>query len=153
MRTQWPSIFVMNKIWSKKGKWEKIVCVWKNCVEISLWWKNCDKDIWDKTHKLKFWQNSITQVVTKSSNSKCDETKKSNCDKTEKSDLGKTEKLKSWQNYKIRCWQNSNYDTNQRPRYWQNLKKLRFSSNWNANSERKKEKKSPEKIILHKKVL
>ena len=47
----------------KKENWERKKEE-KNCVEISFWWKNCNKEIWHETHKLKFWQNSITQVVT-----------------------------------------------------------------------------------------
>ena len=45
----------------------------------------------DKTQKLKLWQESKIQIVTK--------LKKSNCDNMKKSDFDKTQKLKLWQSW------------------------------------------------------
>ena len=91
------------------------------------------KSICDETQKLKFWQNSKTQTVTKLKNSNCEKTQKlklgqnlltqivaklknSNCDQTKNSNCDKTQKLK---------WRvNLNYDNS-----WFLNKKLTFSRN------------------------
>ena len=39
---------------------------------------------YDKTQKLKLWQNSKSQIGTKLKNSNCHQTKKKNCKKTKK---------------------------------------------------------------------
>ena len=88
--------------------------------------KKFKKSNCDKTQKLKWWQNSKTQIVIKLKNSKCDNTHlvtklklrhNSNCDKTQI-----VTKLRLLQNSncdktqigtKLKWWQNSNMDNTQ----------------------------------------
>ena len=76
----------------------------------------------DKTQKLKLWENSKTQIVTKLKTEIGTTTKispknsKFNCDETEKSNCDETQKLKLWSNsetqivikfLKTKLWWNS----------------------------------------------
>ena len=93
--------------------------------------------ICDTNRKLKLWQDSKTQIVTKLKmwqNSSCDKAqietklklwqnynyeKNYKCDKTKivtkliNSNYDKTPKLKLWQNSKLKLWQNLKYDKSQ----------------------------------------
>ena len=62
-----------------------------------------------KTQKIKFWQNSQTQIVTKVKKTQI--VKTSNCEK-------KTQKLKLWKNLK----KNLNCDKTKKLKLWQNSK-------------------------------
>ena len=87
---------------------KKSICVKKNsnCHETKILMKFINSKC-DETQKLKWWQNSKSQIVTKPKKSKCDKTqnvkkkmKTSKCDKTqivtklENSNYDKTLKLK-----------------------------------------------------------
>ena len=91
----------------------------------------------DKTQKVKLWQISKTQIVTKLKksnwdkilNSKCDKIKKKNqivtklkknpiVTKLKNKKCDKTQKLKLWQNSKVKLWQNL-----KKNKFWPKLKK------------------------------
>ena len=78
----------------------------------------------DKTQKLKLWQNSNTQIVTKVENSETEivtKLKNSNCDKTQK--------LKFWQNSKTQIvtkLKNSNCEQTKNSNYGLSKKKLKL---------------------------
>ena len=85
-------------------------------------WQTSKNSYYDKTQKLKFLQNSKTQIVTKQ---KLWELKNLNCDESQilikiwNSNSDKTQKIKWWQNFKTQiaiklrksnCGHNANWD-------------------------------------------
>ena len=77
---------------------------------------------WQETQKLKMWQNSKTQIVTKLKTSNCDKTQKIQFEtKLKSTNCDKSQKLKLWQNKKLKLWQlkKSNCDKTQKLKLWQ----------------------------------